>query len=959
VKSTRSIIKMRTGSVLTALAATLLFLIAAGPAHGQSTPTEPMKNIVPVHFAANGDITIGSKTYVATSPFHLLALRRQPDRNSLDAPDMLVDHSTSDPTDVLNTLSGIETNYPDAMLMVNSPGNYGFLLWQVGYKLVDFGATTEVGAQNTIPFAFIGIGGRVQGTPLLQRGGRTATVDGYLAPDSNGNYTFIQTDFVRYDIQLNGDITVGATTYTVAGSYKPLCTGNASGSFHVVVVDRETLALAANNTYCTSQSDGEIGRIIGDLNTLTSGFTNEAALVFIASDGKPIPANWNFGTDGDARLYPLAQQIRALGGYWETMVYLTPNDTFSLVGASRPPTGIKGAQKRAREASSVYPEISAGVRPSGELHGVLARTGGRGNFYSPLNADLSGYANLGFYEALGQPSAPFPTPNPMVAAEVSAFQTINTNLCGSGCNVRNLYDSTSLNLDTLTNKLTNMTDQNGVSCGATTGTAPDPNFCKVRTQLLKEFTYVGNIILFYKNLQTLWLGANGLTILSQLDAYNTVKQQLPVPPTAPSQSLTSPLVNFFLGLASFIPDIGPVFGLADIAFNFGTSLTTDQQGNKTIDLTSTIGNLETQAIAQFTAQAATTGTLFQLVFQDWAKLSNLGVAIASQQDQSSPWFWSTSATGEILNQLTPIIQQASYQNIMAAAYAIGFYLPNSDDGSGWVWGKFPLSRQSHGYEVEVNRSCACTPISHPFDIPAYIPFTYPGDPGNLWADDPRTKTLLTDGGWLGISGLGTPVNGTTDDFQYQPPSEPLQTLLFNPVWKQGLGVYRPAFFNSWPFPRLTCVPSFGNQSNGGTSVGGCYWNTAAPAPEQIPGGKTVTDLMIGAIQTSPQTTPRPAQIEVLLSVANNGTLTAETISIDSITPRTLSGVGAVTLAGPALPIQFTKLRPGDVTTAFVKLNVPQGVTRFSLTEQGTQTSLGTSPQPTVFRFNEAQTLIVQ
>jgi hypothetical protein len=314
----------------------------------------------------------------------------------------------------------------------------------------------------------------------------------------------------------------------------------------------------------------------------------------------------------------------------------------------------------------------------------------------------------------------------------------------------------------------------------------------------------------------------------------------------------------------------------------------------------------------------------------------------------------------MLNKLTPIIQQASYQNIMAAAYAIGFYLPNSyyDDGMGW--GKFPLSRQPHGYEVEVNRSCVCTPLSHPFDIPAYIPFTYPKDPGNQWADDPRTKTLLTDGGWLGISGLGTPVNGTTDDFQYQPPSEPLQTLLFAPVWNMGLGVYRPAFFNSWPFPRLTCVPSYGNQSsNGGTWVGGCYWNTAAPAPEQIAGGKTVTDLTIRAVQTSPQTTPRPAQIEVLLSVANNGTLTAQTISIDSITPRTLSGVGDVTLASPALPIQFTKLRPGDVTTVFVKLNVPAGVTRFSLTEQGTQTSLGTSPQPTVFRFNEAQTLIVQ
>ena len=93
---------------------------------------------------------------------------------------------------------------------------------------------------------------------------------------------------------------------------------------------------------------------------LPAGSANETRLVFIGSNGKPIPANWNFGTDGDGRFYPLAQEIRTLGGYWETIVYLSPNDTYSLVGASPPPTGTKGARKRARESSSVYPEISAG-----------------------------------------------------------------------------------------------------------------------------------------------------------------------------------------------------------------------------------------------------------------------------------------------------------------------------------------------------------------------------------------------------------------------------------------------------------------------------------------------------------------------------------------------------------------------------------------------------------------------
>ena len=48
--------------------------------------------------------------------------------------------------------------------------------------------------------------------------------------------------------------------------------------------------------------------------------------------------------------------------------------------------------------------------------------------------------------------------------------------------------------------------------------------------------------------------------------------------------------------------------------------------------------------------------------------------------------------------MTPAIRQAAYQNIMAAAYAIGSYMPD------YNWGQYPLSSQPHGYPVIVNRS---------------------------------------------------------------------------------------------------------------------------------------------------------------------------------------------------------------------------------------------------------------
>ena len=326
---------------------------------------------------------------------------------------------------MIDTLSNIQTTYPDAMIMVNTAGAYGFPIGPIGSKLVEFGGTDELGGIQSVPFAFVGNVGRARATADLIRWNSTRPVDGYLAPDSSGNYAFIQTDFIRYDIKLNGDITIGKKTYTVANSYRVNCDGQ--NAFHLVIVDREDpTTVIADNTYCTAASDNEIERIKGDLRTLTANFSDETRLVFLGSNGKPIPGNWNFGTNGDGRIYPLAQMINALGGHWETMVYLTPNDTYSLVGASWQPPGTQGALKRGRESSSVYPEVSAGKRPSGELHGVLARSG-RGNWYKPLNADPSGYANLGFYEVLATPSAPFP--HPVGAAEVAAFQYINSKLC--------------------------------------------------------------------------------------------------------------------------------------------------------------------------------------------------------------------------------------------------------------------------------------------------------------------------------------------------------------------------------------------------------------------------------------------------------------------------------------------------------------------------------------------------
>src|SRR5262249_51693584 len=154
-------------------------------------------------------------------------------------------------------------------------------------------------------FVFVG-NGSLNVAGAHQSGYSNQNMSGYLATDYNGNYTFIQTDYVKYDLIVNGTgtgqdgtINIGTNSYTVAGSGKlPVCTG--SNGFHVVAVHREVPGnVIGNESYCTAQSDSEITHLITDLSNLVG---SESNLVLIASFGHPIPADWNFGTDGDSRI---------------------------------------------------------------------------------------------------------------------------------------------------------------------------------------------------------------------------------------------------------------------------------------------------------------------------------------------------------------------------------------------------------------------------------------------------------------------------------------------------------------------------------------------------------------------------------------------------------------------------------------------------------------------------------
>jgi len=110
----------------------------------------------------------------------------------------------------------------------------------------------------------------------------------------------------------------------------------------------------------------------------------------------------------------------------------------------------------------------------------------------------------------------------------------------------------------------------------------------------------------------------------------------------------------------------------------------------------------------------------------------------------------------------------------------------------------------------------------------------------------------------------------------------------------------------------------------------------------------------GAVGAKGTAAPGVVFVDVVLS--NRGQDVARALTLAGVTPRTLAGSGAVTYdasRSPALPRVLPDLAPGASTTVRLFFNVPAGVRRFALTENG---SLRDSLDRT-FRFSINQSVL--
>jgi hypothetical protein len=256
------------------------------------------------------------------------------------------------------------------------------------------------------------------------------SLNGYFAKDLEGKYAFFQPDYVQFELTPGkGIIRVGSKEY-------PPPHGETVG-IHVLAVNR------------AHPGDVPLGDTVYSFADLPNFPNEEGTLYFITNVGQP------FSSPPSTFQKVWALEMVSLGGTYDLLADAGKGDSYSLVGAVRPPAGLPPYP--AAEGGSLLPGKS-----NGPLRGVLGRER-RGNFFSPVASDLVGpnlsnVLNLDFFSILGQSPKPFPVP--ANDGEQQAFNCIagkladrtfkctegKLELC-QGCNPRDGYWNTNIDID--------------------------------------------------------------------------------------------------------------------------------------------------------------------------------------------------------------------------------------------------------------------------------------------------------------------------------------------------------------------------------------------------------------------------------------------------------------------------------------------------------------------------------
>jgi hypothetical protein len=500
-------------------------------------------------------------------------------------------------------------NAPDApkdlLVIVSTLGQVGGPTSEIAPELEKLGATTEFESIAYPEFAFslIGIKGsrkgqayQVGGDGVFKSPKDSWSLNGYFATDSQRKYAFLPPDYVQFQM------TPGKGTITVGDREYPASSGPKDG-IHVLALNRATLETMSDDVY--------------PLSNLPQIPNDESRLYFITTVGNPFSSppikaqnEWAFNV------------IEKLGGTYELVADAGSSDKYSLVGAVDPsstsPTGqpLIGLQPyTAAESGSL---LQGDPKPDGQIWGVLQRQR-RGNFFSPIASDLYPNNNLDFYSILAKAPELFPLPLRDNPAQQKAFTDIGEKLCGNGCNPRNGYWNTNIEIPSWEATLAtlNKDPDTNLDCQAADSTSP---YCIIWRQLFDELTYVANIRKFETNVSDLWGKQQSNNILALLKTSQTIETEL-LKDERKTQA-SKGLVDIILKTLNLGGSVGPgpvgaLVSVAGAVLSFSANLANNNAGDsEVIGVVETVEKLEDQAQVSFDAQLRELGTMFRFIYQD-------------------------------------------------------------------------------------------------------------------------------------------------------------------------------------------------------------------------------------------------------------------------------------------------------------------------------------------------------
>ena len=274
---------------------------APGPGNTFAFATRVMTSLVP--HSAGPAVTVGSVTYGAP---HLSASCAagvwvlQLGRKDLDLTSSKP-YPICNATDASQLSAKLKAIGSNQLVIVNSinsgqksvtvPG-LGDALKAIGAQSSAFSAV-DLGSRT---FSLVGVSGMSAGQAYSAFGTVTeesslaagasgrASIQGRLAPDNNSNYAPTMIDYALYSIAPTGEITLNATSYPV-----PAKPAGFVGGFHVLVLDRRTLAKISDTLYSTNGNLGEQWRMQIDLDRIATDLVDSAVLL-VATVGTPMTA---------------------------------------------------------------------------------------------------------------------------------------------------------------------------------------------------------------------------------------------------------------------------------------------------------------------------------------------------------------------------------------------------------------------------------------------------------------------------------------------------------------------------------------------------------------------------------------------------------------------------------------------------------------------------------------------